>query len=128
MEGKAISPDRGGLSTIWRVLIVATLVLAIGALGVGIAAVARKNGVTPASSTAPLTKRLDSEDQQIQALTSQLNKARDRADRLGACLPELQTEVTGLGIDTSGSTPSITNNQQVSAPCQKIFYQSNAGG
>jgi hypothetical protein len=64
-----------------------------------------------------------------QSVTAHVAKLDSQLAKLRQCLPELQTEVNGLGIDTSGGTASISNNQQVSSFCMSTLYgPARAGG
>jgi predicted PurR-regulated permease PerM len=61
-----------------------------------------------------------------QSVAARVGKLGTQLSKLQQCIPELQNEITGLGIDAN-PPPSITNSQQISNYCQSVLYQRSSG-
>lgn len=66
--------------------------------------------------TAKLAKSTGSDaGEELQALEHRLRK-------IEACIPEVQNELNGLGVEVEAGYAYIENNSQVSTYCQSVVY------
>lgn len=111
---------------------VAALTIVIVALIVGLVVV-RNDASSSASSLrrelsavkrqeAAVRAQLSGGSGASQSVTARVAKLDSQLSKLRQCVPELQTEVNGLTIDTTGGTASISNSQQISSFCQGVLY------
>jgi uncharacterized protein YoxC len=71
--------------------------------------------------TAKLAKSTGSDaGEELQALEHKLKK-------LEACIPEVQNEINGLGVEVEAGFAYIENNSQVSTYCQSVVYPQSQG-
>jgi chromosome segregation ATPase len=57
---------------------------------------------------------------ELQALERKLTK-------IEACIPEVQNEINGLGVEVEAGFAYIENNSQVSTYCQSVVYPQSQG-
>jgi phage-related tail protein len=71
--------------------------------------------------TAKLAKSTGSDaGEELQALKDKLRK-------IEACIPEVQNEINGLGVEVAAGYAYIENNSQVSTYCQSVVYPQSQG-
>ncbi len=71
--------------------------------------------------TAKLAKSTGSDaGEELQALEGKLRK-------IEACIPEVQNEINGLGVEVEAGYAYIENNSQVSTYCQSVVYPQSQG-
>jgi phage-related tail protein len=71
--------------------------------------------------TAKLAKSTGSDaGEELQALEHKLKK-------IEACIPEVQNEINGLGVEVEAGFAYIENNSQVSTYCQSVVYPQSQG-
>ncbi len=71
--------------------------------------------------TAKLAKSTGSDaEEELQTLEYKLKK-------LEACIPEVQNEINGLGVEVEAGFAYIENNSQVSTYCQSVVYPQSQG-
>lgn len=98
--------------------------LAIALLGVAIFSIAKIADLEDQVSaeegqTATLVKSTGSDaEDELQALEHKLKK-------IEACVPEVQNEINGLGVEVEAGYAYIENNSQVSTYCQSVVYPSS---
>ena len=95
--------------------------LAVALLGVAIFSVAKIADLESQVSavedqTATLVKSTGSDvGEELQTLEHKLRK-------IEACIPEVQNEINGLGVEVEAGYAYIENNSQVSTYCQSVVY------
>lgn len=112
------------------------VVLAVAVVGLGVAIVVVRNDAN--SSVSALRHQLGAVQRQEaqlsggsganQSVTARVARLDSQLAKLRQCIPELQTEVNGLAIDTTGGSATISNNQQVSSFCQTALNGPARGG
>lgn len=76
---------------------------------------------TVEAQTAQLAKSTGSDaEQELQTLEHKLKK-------IEACIPEVQNEINGLGVEVEAGFAYIENNSQVSTYCQSVVYPQSQG-
>lgn len=71
--------------------------------------------------TAKLAKSTgNAAEEELQALEHKLRK-------IEACIPEVQNEINGLGVEVEAGFAYIENNSQVSTYCQSVVYPQSQG-
>jgi septal ring factor EnvC (AmiA/AmiB activator) len=71
--------------------------------------------------TAKLAKSTGNDaEEELQALEHKLRKVE-------ACIPEVQNEINGLGVEVEAGFAYIENNSQVSTYCQSVVYPQSQG-
>jgi hypothetical protein len=60
-------------------------------------------------------------EEELQSLEHKLKK-------IEACVPEVQNEISGLGVEVEAGYAYIENNSQVSTYCQSVVYPQTQGG
>lgn len=110
----------------------------IGLLAVAVVAI----GVFSVVKTGDLNSKVnDLEDQVnvVEGQTSKLAKStggdageelltlEHKLKKLEACIPEVQNEINGLGVEVEAGFAYIENNSQVSTYCQSVVYPQSQG-
>jgi len=57
----------------------------------------------------------------------ELQALKDELRKIEACIPEVQNEINGLGVEVEAGYAYIENNSQVSTYCQSVVYPHSQG-
>ena len=93
--------------------------LAVALLGFAIFSVARiadlEDQVNAVEGQAATLAKATGSGKELQTLEHKLRK-------IEACIPEVQNEINGLGVEVEAGYAYIENNSQVSTYCQSVVY------
>jgi hypothetical protein len=57
----------------------------------------------------------------------ELQALKDKLRKIEACIPEVQNEINGLGVEVEAGYAYIENHSQVSTYCQSVVYPQSQG-
>jgi hypothetical protein len=108
--------------TVLTVGIIASVVIGLGGVGLGTAALERPRSTSSSPSVSRLEAEIAALRTELAAAMAEGSRSTAKLTKFSTCVPELMNYVNGLTPEVTGNGFFLSPRSQISSYCSPVFY------